>query len=267
MKKFWELFKSKKQVEIEHLKKVLLGFGFLDLIQAGLVLFFGKASYQGVATNYLAYDALLSHGDKIVHTPGTSLLFDINLAWLLSGLLVASAIIYILLATLLNQKYRESLTNNCKLSRWLLFGLSSNFSMFILFILSGVTDISTLILLITIGFLVPLLGYSSEFFKDKAQKFWLGRFVAIKLFAIMWFVVLLYFMGTFIYGGNSINAFIYFAYLIVFLAQMAFIYILKQQGNKKDKLADFIYSEKAVLILSFVLQTAITWQVFFGALR
>lgn len=267
MRNFLKLFGSKKQVELNKLNKVLLVSGLLYLLQAGLVLFFGNGKTLPILINYLAYDSLLSNTEQITHSPGVSLLFDLNMLWLVVGILVILAIINLLLASLLKKRYETLIKNNSTAVRWIVFGTTNGFAMLTIALLSGLLDIASLLLMITVCAYTVVFGYLISNVDSKKCTKKLVELSAIKMLAVSWLVLIVYVLGTIAFGGNSINAFVYYIFATALLAQVVYIFILKMHSKKRGKWSEFVYSETAVIALSFILQSAVTWQVFLGTLR
>lgn len=268
MKRLKGIFKSKKQIELINYSKLHLIFVIGYLLQAVLLLILSKNVLIPITTNYLAYDPLLSSGGQVVHSVGTSRLFDINLAWLLAGMLIVSAIGHIMFMTIYKKQYMLKLKKGDSITRWVAYGVVSSFIVITLAILSGINDISSLLLMLAVSLFAGVFGYINEVLVRGGKV--LARFVplsAIKAIIIPWFVIVIYVFSTFVYGGNSINAFVYYIYLTVILLQGSFIYMLKKQYSKQGKWKDLIYTEKIFFIAFFLLQLLVVWQVFFGKLR
>lgn len=268
MKKLKDIFKSKKKAELLSLNKLHFVFAGLYTVQAILLLVLGKGSSVPITTNYLAYDPLLSSTGEVVHSAGTSLLFNINLAWVVAAMLFVSAIGHVVFTTIYKKRYQAQLKKSETVTRWVTYGVISSFMMAIVAILSGVYDISSLLLIIAVSLFAAAFGIVTDLWARGSKKMsWFAPVNAIKAAIIPWLVIAIYVWGTFVYGGNSITAFVYWIYLTILLAQVAFVFVLTQQYKKQGNWTDTIYTERALFVLLFVVQTVLAWQVFFGTLR
>lgn len=265
MKRLRQLFRKKKDQNLDGLNKVLIIFSGLYLAQIILLVLFAKDFWVSITTNYLAYDSLLSKSEQIVHGAGTSRLFDLNIIWLLIFILGVSCIGNFILATRYNTKFKAGLKNGNSIFNWVIYGFVSSMLMLVLALLSGIFDISSLIMLFSINIFVYILGwiYHLRLRNDKQ----LAKFAlmsTIKATILPWAVIIIYIFGTFVFGGNSINAWIYLVYLTVLLAQIGLIYIYNQIQNQSGKWKNILFAERAFLTVIFAWQTLVIWQVFFG---
>ncbi len=253
--------KNKKQLESE--VKLHFVFGFLYLIQIILLVIFSKGSWLSITTNYLAYDTLLSNGEQIVHSAGTSRLFDFNMLWLLVIILAISLVGHFLLAT----KFKKMLSSKSEVISWLFFGVVNSLLTLIIALLSGVFDFSSLVLLFGVCIMASIGGIFTQLYLQKDKKLAnYGLIYILKLTLLPWAVILIYILGTFVFGGNSINAWVYLVYLTLMLTQIAFGYVYGQIKKQVGKWRDEQYSQKVVYALFFICQTLVVWQVFFGSL-
>lgn len=270
MKKLKQLFNFKSNQKLVGLKKINLTLSGLYLIQIVLLVIFPNNSWVSITTNYLAYDSLLSSGEKIVHSAGTSRLFDLNLLWVLVFVLGVSCILHLLFATKFKNKYESSLKSGGSNSifNWITYGFFSSLTILIMALLSGVFDISSLVLILSVSIFASVSSalYYLRLNTDKhlAKTSFL---ISIKATILPWLIILVYIIGTFVFGGNSISAWIYLVYLTVILTQVALGYVYNQMNEKIGKWRDVLYSEKIYLGIIFISQTLVIWQIFLGSLR
>ena len=268
MKKLKDIFKSKKRRELLSLNKLHFAFAGLYTLQAVLILVLSKGASVPITTNYLAYNPLLSSGGEPVHAAGASRLFDLNLVWLIAAMLLVAALGHIVFATIYKKRYQAELKKMGSVTRWISCGVVSSLIVLVISLLSGIYDISSLLLLVAVSLFAASFGIVADLWSRSSKSMsWFGPVNAIKAVIIPWLVIAIYIWGTFIYGGNSISAFVYWIYLTVLVAQSAFILMLSKQYKKQGKWSDAIYTERAIFVLFFVVQTLIVWQVFFGTLR
>lgn len=268
MNKLKGILSNNKKADLTSFNKLHIVFVGLYFLQAILIIALSKEKSLPITTNYLAYDPLLSSGGQVVHSVGTSRLFDINLVWLLAGMLVLSAIGHVVFATVYKKQYQADLKKGSSLTRWVAYGVICSFVMVVVAFLSGVFDVSSLLLMISVGLFATAFGIVNDLWARGSKTMaWFASVNAIKAMIIPWLVILIYVWGTFIFGGNSINAFVYWIYLTVIVAQGLFIVLLNKHYKKQGKWANAVTTEQAFFVILFVLQTLVALQVFFGSLR
>lgn len=268
MKKLKDLFKNKKKAELQSLNKWNFVAAGLYVVQAILILVLSGNASMPLTTNYLAVDPLLSSGGETVRTAGTSRLFDVNFAWLLAGMLLVAAILHLVVATKYRKHYEADLKKGANLSRWVIYGVIGSFVMVVIAGLSGVYDLSSLILIIAVTVFAAAFGIVNDLWAQSGKK--VAKLVqvnAIKAAVLPWIVIAIYVWGSIVYGRASIPNFVYWIYLSLVVAQGLVVANVYMQRKKQGKWANYMYGEQVSLVLLFVMQTLLTWQVFFGTLR
>lgn len=270
MKKLKLFFNLKRNQKLDGLKKTNLILSGLYLAQLILLIIFAKSAWVSITTNYLAYDSLLSSGEKIIHSAGTSRLFDINIAWLLFFILGVSCFLHLILATKLKNKFELSLKSGSSSSiyNWVIYGMFSSLIILVLSLLSGVFDISSLVLILSVSIFASISSalYCLRLNKDKhlAKP---SLIISITATLLPWLIVLIYIIGTIIFGGNSISAWVYLVYLTVMLTQVTLAYVFTQMSRKIGKWRDLLYSVKIFFGIIFISQTLVIWQIFLSSLK
>lgn len=271
LKKLLENNKStNKSANKATLKKSHFIFAGLYALQAMILIILNKTVHIPITTNYLAYNPLLSDNGngQVVHSAGTSLLFELNISWLIITILLLLAVAHLAIATIYKKQYQSGLKANSSIIRWLMYGIVSSSMMIIIAVLSGVYDLSSLILITAVGLFVATFMIFDELrSKDNSKITWFAPFNALKAAIVSWLVIAIYVWGTIVYGGNSIPAYVYWLYFTVLFFQLAFVFMLKQQRKRQSKSADKKYSENTFFVVMFVLQMLVTLQVYFSVLR
>jgi len=84
---------------------------------------------------------------------------------------------------------------------------------------------------------------------------------------IPWVMIALAFWAAEAYGAGDIPTFVYWIYGSIFLFFNCFAINMYLQYKKIGPWRDYIYGERAYMILSLVAKSALAWQVFAGTLR
>lgn len=265
-----------KQLINQQLAKQVMGtklhyaFAGLYIVQAAMILVYSKAFNFAVQTNYLAMDPLLSSGDKIVHTIATTQLLEINLMWLVCLMMLSSALGYLLLANWpritrsLNSKNQRSIGTASGL-----IVLALGFMVMITAILSGVRDFSTIILLAATYLSgMSLLARQYRAAPVIKNNSWQAQSLIYALTGLPWVVIIIYIIGTNIYGGSSIPAFVYWMSIMTIATQGLFTRAwlagsLRAKGSRRSTSMNFASWPFLWLL---VVQSIMAWQIFFGKL-
>lgn len=221
-----------------------------------------------VTTNFLTVDTIVDTGATPTLVSANRFLFDVNLAYLVAAFFFMSAIAHLFIATVYRKKYEANLDRGINKVRWFEYGISASTMMVGIALLSGVSDLSTLILIFGATLVMNLTGLLMEVHNQTTQKTnWLSYKIGTLSGLLPWIVVGIYFWGSNQFGEGSIPAFVYYIYASMFVLFSSFAINMYLQYKKKGKWADYLYGEKTYMILSLVAKSALAWQIFAGTLR
>lgn len=256
----------KKNTSIKKLVNFNLIMGFLHLIQASAMLWLGltldniKDFKLPINTSFLKYDGALQ---TLVLQTGK--IADLPIAVIISSFLFISAIAHFLVV-FSKKRYERDIKTGINYFRWFEYALSSSVMIAMIAMFFGVYDLSSLILIVAINATMNMLGLLMEVHNQKTEKtnwlsFWIGSFAGI----IPWVVILIHFFGSGEY--SEIPGFVYAILIAYFVFFNLFPVNMYLQYKKVGKWADYLYGERAYIILSLVAKSILAWIVFAGTLQ
>lgn len=133
--------------------------------------------------------------------------------------------------------------------------------------LVGIYDLSALIALAGLNASMILFGWMMELHNQSTTKTnWTSFIFGCISGIIPWIAIAIYLFGA---GEGEYKApdFVYWIYFSIFLFFNTFAINQVFQYAKVGKWKDYLYGEKAYIILSLVAKTLLAWQVFAGTLR
>lgn len=268
MKKIKELLKSKKTQNTENLRKWNFAMAGLHFVSALLITILANSSTLPITTSYLTIDPLLSGGGAPVLVSGTTEVTSVNLAYLMVAFLLMSAVAHLTIATLYRKRYESDLKKGINKARWIEYSFSASTMMIAIALLSGIYDLSSLIMIFALVAVMNLMGLVMEIWNQTTKKVnWLSYIIGCIAGIVPWVVFLIYVWGANVYGAGDIPTFVYWIYLSIFIFFNSFAVNMYLQYARKGKWADYLYGEKVYMILSLVAKSALAWQVFAGTLR
>lgn len=268
MKKLRNIFKSKQKINLENLNKWNIVLAILHSIQGILIVILSRNASVSVSTSYLSVDPLLSSNGQPVLQPAFTNLFSVNLGYLVAAFFFMSAIAHLVSATVYHKTYEADLKKGINKVRWIEYAFSASTMMVAIAVLSGVYDISSLVMIFSLTAIMNLMGLVMELWNQKTKKVnWVSYLIGCFAGFVPWLVFVIYVWGANVYGSGNIPTFVYWIYLSIFLFFNSFAINMYLQYKKKGKWADYLYGEKVYMILSLVAKSALAWQVFFGTLR
>lgn len=264
-----KLFRNKTSVKLELLHKWNVYLGVLHLVQAVAILLLAKSIAWPITTTYLTKDTIASEiAGKPILASATHTLFNVNPAFLVAIFFAMSAVAHGIIATKYRKTYESNLKKGINKARWIEYGLSASVMMVAIAMLTGIYDLSSLIMIFILDLLMNSTGLLMELKNQGAKKidwlpYWLGCVAGI----VPWMVFVIYVVGANVYGTGGIPTFVYYIYGSMFVFFSSFAVNMYLQYKKVGPWKDYLYGERVYMILSLVAKTALAWQVFFGTLR
>jgi len=237
--------------------------GCLHLLQGVLMLWLSTSFSLPVSTLYLRFDVSAGKLVQNLQDP-----YTLRIAPLVAIFLLLSALAHFILASWGYNWYVANLKEHINKARWWEYSLSSSIMIVLIAMLVGVYDLSSLILLLSINACMIFFGYMMELHNQTTEKtswaaFSFGCFAGI----IPWIVIALYTMGANQYADTSVPNFVYGIMISLFIFFNIFAVNQWLQYKQIGRWKDYLYGERAYIILSLVAKSALAWQMFFGTMR
>lgn len=241
----------------------------LHAVQGVIVLVLSGTVTFPIVTNYLSLNTLATEatGSPVLASAQRTL-FDLNLAYLIVAFFFMSAIAHAVIATVYRKRYEADLKKGINKARWIEYSVSASTMMVAIALLSGVYDLSSLIMIFALTSFMNIMGLVMELWNQDRKKItWLPFWIGSKAGIIPWVVLAIYFWGASVYGTGNIPTFVYWIYLSIFIFFNSFAINMVLQYKKTGKWSDYLYGERTYMVLSLVAKSALAWQVFAGTLR
>lgn len=258
-----------KKITTKSLVKLNLIMAGVHAAQALLVWLLSdpnKGAWQ-ITGNYLTLGPS-STADKPELVSATHSLFSINLAYVVVAFFLMSAVAHLFTATVYRKRYEANLRHGINKVRWIEYALSASTMMVGIGLLSGIYDLSSLLMMFGLTAIMNLLGLAMEIYNQGREKVsWLAYYIGVLAGILPWIVIGIYFWASNTYGTSNIPTFVYYIYGSIFLFFNCFAVNMILQYKKVGKWSNYLYGERVYIILSLVAKSALAWQVFAGALR
>jgi len=254
------------------LRRFNLIMGGLHLIQGILMILLATSVIQKIAEFspkitqfYIAYNTQTQSLET-----ASRVLFELPFGILVGVFLLLSALAHALIAVpnKLNAIYNRDLARGINKFRWFEYAPSSSLMIVLIATLFGIYDIASLLLIFVVNASMNLFGLLMEQLnanRGEAKVRW-GPFVWGSFAGLApWAVILLYMFGT----GNF-DRVPWFVWAIVgsyFVVFNAFPVNMILQYKKVGKWQDYLYGERAYIVLSLVAKSILAWLVLFGAMQ
>lgn len=191
--------------------------------------------------------------------------FWLPFALFVSYFLLLSALFHFIIV-IYNEKYTKDLENKINKFRWYEYALSSSLMITLIAVLFGVYDLGALILIFGLNATMNLFGLIMEKTNQKRDKVDWTPFIFGSVAGIIpWIVIVMYAFGN--ADPSMVPWFVYAIFGSYFVFFNLFPINMILQYKKIGKWKDYLYGERAYIILSLVAKTVLAWLVFFGVMQ
>jgi hypothetical protein len=193
---------------------------------------------------------------------------DVQLPLLVAGFLLISALAHAAIATVLYDSYVEYLERGMNPYRWLEYSLSASLMIVVIGMLAGIWDLGTLVALFGLVAVMNLCGLLMEQRNETTTTTdWTAYYVGCIAGIIPWIVIAITFLGTVTAAGGDFPQFVIYIYISIFIFFNLFAINMVLQYRETWRWEEYLFGERAYIVLSLVAKSALAWQVYFGTLN
>jgi hypothetical protein len=241
------------------LRRWNLAVGLLHAIQATVLLVIADDAALPVYASWV--DGPPGSANFVTGEP----LFELSFAAAVAAFLYLAAIDHLLVGGPLRGWYERNLARSVNYARWIEYPLSASLMIVLIAMLAGVLELSALIALFGANAAMILFGLLMERNETPGEDadwlpFWLGTLLG----AVPWLVIAIQLLRA---GGEvGVPGFvvgIFFSLLVLFALFAVNMFL---QYRQVGRWRDYLFGERAYIVLSLTAKTALAWQVYAGAL-
>ncbi len=235
-----------------------LAMGVLHAVQAIAVLVLANDFTLPVTATFLT-------NAPGVEPPELTTLFDVRIAWGVAAFLALSAVAHFVIAAPgVYDWYRRNLLRNRNYARWVEYALSSSLMVVLIAMLPGISDVAALLAIFGVNAAMVLFGLLVEHYEEPGRPSFLSYWFGVLVGAVPWVVIGIYLWAP---GSDaSPPAFVYGIFFSLFVFFNSFAVNMVLQYRQVGRWSDYLYGEKAYVLLSLTAKSALAWQVFAGTL-
>ncbi|CAN5777713.1 heliorhodopsin HeR [soil metagenome] len=250
---------SPHSIEPGRLRPLNIGAGLAHLAQAVVFLALANDVSLDVSSTF----ATGPPGEAV--TPDRlEVLFSYRLAPAVALFSVLSAFFHFLIVSPWGwPKYLGELAQSQNRFRWVEYSLSASLMIVLIAGLTGVSDVAALLGLFGVNASMILFGWLMETNNDPGPDADWSPFVFGCLAGVVpWVVIGIYLVGA----GGDVPGFVYgiFVSLFIFFNCFAISQWLQYRGT--GRWGDYLFGERAYVVLSLVAKSALAWQIFANVL-
>jgi hypothetical protein len=197
--------------------------------------------------------------------PGLYHLFDIPLGWgVFVFLAISAGALLIIPSPPVFGWYKRNLLQNRNYGRWIEYFFSSSIMIVLISQICGVSDIAALLAIFGINASMILFGLLMEKYEEPGRANWLSFWFGCFSGVIPWIAILIYVLAPGV--DASPPGFVYGIIVSLFLFFNCFAVNMVLQYKKVGPWRDYLFGEKAYIILSLTAKALLAWQVFAAVL-
>jgi hypothetical protein len=244
------------------LRKFNIVMGFLHLIQGILMIVLSNDTTYPIFTNFLRFDR-----ETFSLVPDPQLLYELRFGPAVALFLLISAVAHFYLSTVGYRRYVSDLKKNINPVRFYEYALSSSLMIVLIGMLTGIWDFGSMILMFGINAMMNLFGIVMELHNQTTKRTDWTAFIYGSIAGIIpWIVIVIYFYSALNSGDAKPPAFVYTIIPTLFVFFNAFAVNMVLQYKKVGRWKDYLFGERAYIILSLTAKTVLAWLIFAGTL-
>ncbi len=204
--------------------------------------------------------------------PGTALsqretLFDIRIGPVVGAFLLLAAIDHLLMAAPgVWPWYRANLSRKINYARWWEYSISASIMIVLISLVTGISDIGAVIAVFGANSAMVFFGMVMEIMnRDRERVNWTPFLFGCVAGIVPWIVIAYQFIGA-IDRSASPPGFVYGIVFSLFLLFNSFAVNMVLQYRKSGPWRDYLFGEKAYILLSLIAKSLLAWQIFVNTL-
>ncbi len=200
--------------------------------------------------------------------PVSETLFEFPIAFIAPIFLLLSAAAHLLVSSpQYVRRYETNIQNGINPARWWEYAFSSSLMLVVLLMLGGLIELSTVVFVFTLNFIMNLMGLMMEKYNQlTTTTSWLPFNIGVLAGIVPWIMGGLYFWVSTSNIADSIPVYAQFGFLLTFIFFNTFAINMFLQYKKIGKWKVYAYGEKAYIVLSLVSKSALGWIIVLGTM-
>jgi hypothetical protein len=200
--------------------------------------------------------------------PVSETLFEFPVAFIGPMFLLLSAFAHLLVSSpMYVRRYEQNIQAGINPARWWEYAVSSSLMLVVLLMFGGLIELSTVVFVFTLNFIMNLMGLVMEKYNQlTTTTSWLPFNIGVLAGIVPWILGGLYFVVSTNNIADAIPVYAQFGFLLTFLFFNSFAINMWLQYKKIGKWKDYAYGEKAYITLSLVSKSALGWIIVLGTM-
>jgi hypothetical protein len=250
------------EVRFRRLRLYNIVMGTFHLAQSIVIFLLSNNYTLPITTSFLSYDT-----STRTLKPVTETIINLPLGPMISLFLLLSAIAHYTISFSYSW-YVNNLKKGINYARWFEYSLSASVMIVLIGQLCGMYDVASLLMAFVLTGVMNLCGLLMEVHNQTTPRTNWTAFTVGSIAGIApWIALAIYFFGSLSTSNGNVPTFVYFVLPTLFVFFFSFALNMWLQYKKAGPWKDYLFGERAYILLSLVAKSALAWQVFAGTLR
>lgn len=192
-------------------------------------------------------------------------LFSLNLAFGVASFSLLSAVAHFAVSAPGGfDWYASQIRRGRNYARWVEYSISASVMIVLIAMLTGISDVAALGAIFAANTAMILFGWLMEKYESPGQPSWMPFLFGSVIGLMPWILVGVYLLSPGL--DASPPGFVYGIYFSLFCFFNVFALNMVLQYRQTGRWREYVFGEKAYIILSLVAKSLLAWQVFSGTL-
>jgi hypothetical protein len=244
--------------KLSRLRRFNIIMGFFHAVQGVAILLLANEFALPVTATFL-------NNAPGLEPPEIYELFEVRVAWGVVAFVFLSAIAHWIISSPgVYPWYVRNLEHGRNYARWIEYSVSSSVMVVLIAMLTGISTIGALAGIFAVNATMILFGLLMEHYEQPGRPNWMSYWFGVFAGAVPWLIIAFYLWSPSTDGSPP--AFVYWIFVSLFVFFNSFAINMVLQYRQIGKWRDYLYGERAYIILSLVAKSLLAWQVFAGTL-
>jgi hypothetical protein len=164
--------------------------------------------------------------------------------------------------------YRDNVSRQINKARWWEYSISASVMIALIALVTGVSDVGAIVAIVGVNAAMIFFGLVMEMVNRPGQPVtWTPFVLGCIAGAVPWVVIAIQIVGAEARAdGDGIPTFVYGIIVSLFLLFNSFAVNMVLQYRRVGPWRDYIFGEKAYIVLSLTAKSALAWQIFANTL-
>jgi hypothetical protein len=199
--------------------------------------------------------------------PSTSTVYDLRIGPVVAAFLLLAALDHALVAApRIHRWYERNLAKERNPARWLEYSLSASLMIVLIAMLTGISELSALIAIFGVNAAMILFGAAMERANRSGRRvIWLPFVFGCIAGAVPWIAIAIQIGYSQNQTGN-VPGFVFAIFVSLFILFNSFAANMLLQYKRVGPWRNYLFGERAYLVLSLVAKSLLAWQIFASTL-